>query len=143
MDRSLVNLRTRPTGAPALPSGSEKTAKGISVSPEVLKAERARATLPRTPDHAGRYDSATCAITADTKAFMLLLPDGTVLDLDEGGNTLAFEAFQAMPEGQAILNGKIGGLKPQASVRGTRTGDRVRVKSVELAMAPGHNPTYK
>jgi hypothetical protein len=63
---------------------------------------------------------------------MLLLSDGTLLNLDEGGNTLAFEAFQSTPAGQAILNGKVGGLKPQASIVGVRAGDRIRARSVEV-----------
>ena len=64
-----------------------------------------------------------------------MLSDGTLLNLDEGGNTLAFEAFQATPAGQAILNGKVGGLKPQASVIAVKSGDRLKVRSVELVQS--------
>ena len=105
----------------------------IKVPKEILKAERADVVLTHTADHATRYSNArSCAITADTKAFALLLPDGTLLNLDEGGNTLTFEAFQSTSAGQAILNGKVGGVKPQGTVRGLRWGARLKVRSIEL-----------
>jgi hypothetical protein len=131
-NRRLDNLSAQPTDALASAREPQKSPQGIRVAPQVLKAERAEATLPRTPDHASRYSSSSCALTADTKAFMLLMSDGTLLDLDGGGNTLAFEAFQATPTGQAILNGKVGGLKPPATVMGIRTGNRLKAKSVEI-----------
>jgi hypothetical protein len=133
-DRSLENLLAPPAVALAVEPPSTKPT-GISVSPRVLKAERAEATLPDTLDHASRYPSASCAITADTFAFALLVPDGRswrLLNLDEGGNTLALEAFQAAPAGRQILNGKTGGLKPYASVKGVREGDKLKAQSVEL-----------
>jgi hypothetical protein len=135
-DRTLSNLRSQPVDALAILKEPQKPAEGsadgIRVSPKVVKAERAEAVLPRTPDHASRYANASCALTADTKAFMLLLADNTLLVLDEGGNTLAFEAFEGSPAGQAILNGKVGGLKPQATVAGVRIGERLKARSVEL-----------
>jgi hypothetical protein len=134
-ERSLDNLRAPPTDTLAMSNEPQASAKGIKVSPRIVQAERAGAMLPRTTDHASRYSSASCALTADTKAFMLLLSDGTLLNLDEGGNTLAFEAFQATPAGQAILNGKVGGLKPQASVTAVKSGDRLKVRSVELVQS--------
>jgi hypothetical protein len=106
------------------------------IAPRVLKAERGEATLPDTPDHASRYSSASCALTADTRAFALFLPDGLLLDLDEGGNTLAFVAFQSTLAGQAILNGKVGGLKPLAKVTGLRAGGRIKVQSVVFVRPP-------
>ncbi len=131
-DRSLSNLRAQPMDSLAMATKPQATATGITVDPKVIKAERADAILPHTADHASRYSNAGCAITADTKAFMILLSDGTLLSLDEGGNTIAFEAFQSTPAGQAILNGKVGGLKPQASIVGIRAGDRLKARSVEL-----------
>jgi hypothetical protein len=146
-DRSLVNLRSQPEAALATINGPQKPAEGsaagISVSPQVVKAERAEAILPDTADHASRYPSASCALTADTKAFMLLLPDGTLLNLDEGGNTMAFEAFQDSAGGQAILNGKVGGMKPQATIAGIRSGDRLKARSVELHRPPQQNAPAK
>jgi hypothetical protein len=130
-DRSPENLRTPPTDSLAVAAKEPaKPPKGITVAPQVLKAERGEATLPDTLDHASRYDSASCALTADTKAFAILLADGQLLDLDEGGNTLAFDAFQSTPAGAAILNGKVGGLKPQATVTGLTAGRRIKVQSV-------------
>jgi hypothetical protein len=131
-DRSLENLRAQPSDVLATDKNPQKKAVGITVDPKTLKAERAEATMPQTADHASRYSSASCALTADTKAFLLLLADGKILTLDEGGNTLAFEAFQASPAGAAILNGKVGGLKPKATVKGVVSGGRLRVRSLEL-----------
>jgi hypothetical protein len=134
-DRSLDNLRAQPLDALAMARKPQATPDGIAVDPKVVKAERAEAVLPHTADHASRYSNAGCAITSDTKAFMLLLGDGTLLNLDEGGNTMAFEAFQSTAAGQAILNGKVGGLKPQASIVGVRAGDRLKARSVEVRQA--------
>src|SRR5438105_3056401 len=95
-DRSVENLRTPPMDSPAAaPNTSANPAKGLAVPPDVLKSERAEATGPHTSDHASRYSSASCALTSDTKAFALLLPNGVLMELDEGGNTLAFDAFQS------------------------------------------------
>jgi hypothetical protein len=129
-DRSPENLLAPPVESPAVAKRPQAPAKGIAIAPQVLKAERGEATLPDTLDHASRYSSASCALTADTKAFALLLPDGLLLELDEGGNTLAFNAFQSTPAGQAILNGKVGGLKPLAKVSGLRAGSRIKVQSI-------------
>jgi hypothetical protein len=131
-DRSLENLRAQPSDVLATDKGPQKSPEGIKVDPQTLKAERAEATMPHTPDHASRYSSASCALTADTKAFLLLTADGKLLTLDEGGNTLAFEAFQASPAGAAILNGKVGGLKPKATIKGVLSGGRLRVRSLAL-----------
>jgi hypothetical protein len=131
-DRSLDNLRAQPRASLPVSKEPQKKAEGIQVTPRLVAAQRAEAALAHTADHASRYSSSSCALTADTKAFMLLLPDGTLLNLDEGGNTLAFEAFQSTSAGQAILNGKVGGLKPQVTVSGIQTGDRLRTRSVEI-----------
>jgi len=135
-NRSVDNLRSAPVAELATIKEPQKPAEGsadgIQVAPGTVKSERGKAVLPRTPDHASRYSNASCALTADTKAFMLLTSDGTLLNLDEGGNTLAFEAFQDSAAGQSILNGKVGGLKPQATIVGVRAGDRLKARSVEL-----------
>jgi hypothetical protein len=111
---------------------SHNGAAGIQVSPDVVKAERSGVENARAPDHATRYHSASCALTSDTKAFMLLLPNGTVVDLDEGGNTMAWEAFQSSSAGRAILNGKVGGIKPQAKIVGVRVDNRLKARTVEM-----------
>jgi hypothetical protein len=134
-DRSLENLLAPPAESLAGQNEPQKPARGITVSPQVLKAERGKAVLPDTLDHASRYSSASCALTADTKAFALVGPNGLLLELDEGGNTLAFDAFESTPAGAAILNGKVGGLKPMVKVTGLQAGRRIKVKSV-VFMAP-------
>ena len=131
-DRSPENLLSPPAEALAVEKPVEKPARGITVAPPTLKTERGRATMPDTPDHASRYTSTSCALTADTKAFALLLPSGQLLELDEGGNTLAFDAFQSTPGGAAILNGKVGGLKPMAKVTGLQAGRKIKARSVEI-----------
>jgi hypothetical protein len=135
-DRSLENLLAPPTESLAVKSEPQKPARGITVSPQVLKAERADAILPDTLDHASRYSSASCALTADTKAFALVGPNGLLLELDEGGNTLAFDAFESTPAGAAILNGKVGGIKPVVKVTGLQAGRRIKVQSVVFMRPP-------
>src|SRR5579872_2029424 len=76
LNRDPENLLMPPTQELATLRSPAKQAAGISVSPQVLKAERADVTLPDTPDHASRYSSASCAITADTKAFALFAGNG-------------------------------------------------------------------
>jgi hypothetical protein len=136
-DRSLENLRAPAADAPAVASNPPANPpKGISVAPQVMKAERSRATMPDTLDHASRYSSTSCALTAETKAFALLLPNGQLMELDEGGNTLAFDAFQSTAAGAAILNGKVGGWKPQAKVTGLQSGRRIKTHSVMFVQPP-------
>jgi hypothetical protein len=139
-DRSLQNLRAQPTQTLATSKPAQKSPDGITVTPQVTKSERGDTVWAHTPDHASRYSSASCAVTADTKSFMLLLPDGTLLNLDEGGNTLALEAFQDSPAGHTILNGKVGGLKPQATILGVRSGDRLQTRSIELRQTQSPTP---
>jgi hypothetical protein len=133
-DRSLANLRSAPILAPAqAPPSKTDQAAGIKISPRIRRAEQADALQVRTPDHASRYPSASCALTGDTIYFALLLPDGLLLDLDGAGNTLAFEAFRNSPAGRAILNGKVSGIKPNATVHGIRDGARLLTRSVTIA----------
>ena len=137
-DRSLLNLLSPPTQevAPAQPAVTK--VPGITVSPQVVKAERGDVLLPHTLDHASRYSSASCAITADTTSFALLvLPKGPVLNLNQAGNTFAMESFQATPAGREILEGKTGGLKPHAVVWGLRDKDELKAGSVSLISQAG------
>ena len=135
-DRSLDNLRAPAADTPAVAATAPANPpKGISVTTQVVTAERSRATMPDTPDHASRYSSTSCALTAETKAFALLLPNGQLMELDEGGNTLAFDAFQSTAAGAAILNGKVGGVKPQAKVTGLQSGPRIKTHSVIFLQA--------
>ena len=135
LDRNLRNLLSPPTQEIAVPAKQEVAkVPGITVAPRVIRREQAETLLTHTPDHASRYHSASCALTADTKAFaLLLLPDGPLLDLNEAGNTLAMESFQATSIGREILNGKTGGWKPHAVVKGLRQGDEIKAASVSIA----------
>jgi len=54
----------------------------------------------------------------DTHAYALLLADGRVADLDEGGNTFADAAVKADPQGRAMLAGQGPGFKPIVTVTG-------------------------
>jgi hypothetical protein len=74
----------------------------------------------------------SCSISGDTRAFAMLLPNGTLLNLDEGGNTKADELFQSSAAGMAILNGKPGGEKPHAEIKGIRRGDTLNVITIRL-----------
>ena len=132
LNRDAWTLRSPPIQQLATEPGA-RSVSGITIAPRVLKAERAEATLPDTPDHASRYSSASCALTAETRAFALLQDDGHLLNLDEGGNTLALESFQSTPAGHSILNGKTGGLKPRVRVEARRQGDTLKADSVQLA----------
>jgi hypothetical protein len=148
-DRSLTNLKRAASLAPAAPpdkSSSDKADtpkgaaarngavndKGVKVDSSTVRAERAIPMETRTPDHLTREMDPSCALTAQTKAFALLLPNGTLLNLDEGGNTMAYEAFQSSPQGQAILNGRGNAEKPHATIKGTRRGDQLEVQTVRL-----------
>ncbi len=133
-DRSLANLLSPPTQEIAAAVPAVTKVPGIVIAPQVVKAERGDVLLPHTLDHASRYSSASCAITADTSAFaLLLLPDGPLLNLNAAGNTFALESFQATAAGRQILEGKTGGLKPHAVVWGLRQGDELNAASVSLA----------
>jgi hypothetical protein len=132
-DLSLENLRSQPVDALAKAPPTTKENPGIAPPPkQVLQREQAEALRAHTPDHASRYSSAACAVTGDTTHFALLLGNGVLLILDEGGNTFAFDAFQNTQAGQEILNGKVGGWKPAAVVRGVRSGDRLWTRSVRI-----------
>jgi hypothetical protein len=133
VDRSLENMLSPPAQEMARAKPVTNQVAGISVAPGVVKAERGDVLLPHTLDHASRYQSASCAITAETKSFaLLLLPKGPLLELNEAGNTFAMESFEDTPAGREILDGKVGGLKPHAIVKGLRQGDELRAAAVIL-----------
>ena len=143
-ERDAMTLQLRPVSpvAPAPPTAGAKGAaapanggNGINVSQQVLAAERGRVTWMETPDHLTRQMDPACGISGATKAFALFMPQGTwgkLVNLDEGGNTYAYEAFQATPQGQAILSGTGQPMKPVATVTGFRRGDKIIVSSVQL-----------
>ncbi len=148
-DRSSANLRRAPALAPAAPPDNASadpadtpngraaqngavSGKGINVDTSTAQAERSDPMETHTQDHLTRQMDSACSITAGTKAYALLLKDGTLLNLDEGGNTKAFEAFQSSRQGQDILNGHGSGDKPRAAIKGMRRGDKLEVDTIRL-----------
>jgi len=134
-DRSVLNLREKPSPQtmatpPSPPSGSEGSSSGISVDSKTMENERADAMEHQMPDLKSRQADPTCAITGGTREFALLLPDGRLLNLDEGGATYAAQTLNSLPEGRALLNGTGGGVKPQVTLRGRVQGDRLIVEKV-------------
>jgi hypothetical protein len=134
-DRTTLNLRqppTQPTPAttPSQPQGKPGSASGVTVDAKTLQTERADVMPHQTPDLLLRQPDLSCAITGSTRAFALLLPDGRLLNLDEGGVTLATQAMNSLPEGRAVLNGTGPGIKPQVTLRGQVQGDRLIVQKI-------------
>lgn len=122
-DRSALNLNKRPDPAQlASVQSAERTA------PAAKAPVDAHAEHPHDP--ATHQTDRSCAITGATRAFALLTKEGRLLNLSEGGNTLAMQALHANPDGRAMLNGTGGGIKPQVTVRGRVHGDRVIVEKI-------------
>jgi hypothetical protein len=117
---------------PDAPAAEPTSASGISVSPETAQAERGDALAHQVPDLRTRQEDYACAITGMTRAFALVLPDGQLKNLDEGGNTMALEAFEHSSQGQAVLSGFMQGSKPRASVTGAARGDHIIAENIRL-----------
>ena len=145
-DRETLNLRrppeTLPQEAPAQPANAPQnnppptgavSAKGISVSGATIDAERVGVMAPRVPGMFERQLDPTCAITGSTTSFALLTDDGRLLDLDQGGNTLALVAVYSTSGGRALLNGQGPGVKPRVVVKGQIRGDGLIVQDVKTA----------
>lgn len=130
-DRTSLNLHLPPTQPElATTTAAPQSDIGVKVDPKTLKNERADALAHQTPDVVLRQPDPSCAITGSTRGFALLMQSGRLLNLNEGGNTLAYQAIYSTPEGRAMLNGTGGGVKPQVSLRGRVQGDRLIVDKV-------------
>lgn len=142
-DRSAANLRAHPVPLaaqlPAQPSTAQQnnppkqgsvTAGGITVDAATIERERADIMAHQVPDMLTRQEDPTCAITASTRGYALLMDNGRLLNLDEGGNTLATAGVLADARGRAMLNGQAPGIKPRAVVKGWVYGDRVVVDTI-------------
>ncbi len=129
-----------PSTAGEMPGASEAagnaaaavTAHGISVEDRTLSVERADIMPHVVADARSRIEDPTCAITGATRGYALLLPNGRLLVLNEGGNTMADEAVQTSPAGRAMLNGNAPGLKPRVTVTGWLDGPRLVVEQLKL-----------
>jgi hypothetical protein len=144
-DRSLWNM-TRPPEAPAaaMPAPPSPQAKqgtkgaqatqseGVTLDSKTAGTERQDITPVMNPEAPSRQSDPTCAIKANTRAFAVLLGNGRLLDLDEGGNTFAALAVQHSPQGRALINGRGPGFKPRVSVVGVIEGDRLFTDDVKL-----------
>jgi hypothetical protein len=140
-DRSQFNLTQPPATVPApAPLPQQKgtrqpgavSAAGISVDSKTADAERSEALNQLVPDIRNRMEDPHCAVTATTRAFAILMPNGRLLDLDEGGNTRAEQAIQASRAGQAMLSGQGPVFKPHVQIVGHVDGDRLLSDSVRL-----------
>ncbi len=143
-DRTSLNLTSPPeTLAQAMPvettpetqaaskgNPNAVTAHGISVDSKTMDAERADALRYHNPDMVTRQADRSCAITGGTTGYAVRLDDGRVLDLDEGGNTLASESVLASKSGRAMLNGTAFGFKPRVTIVGHVRGDRLMVQQI-------------
>jgi hypothetical protein len=142
-DRDSMNLGLPPEdlqqAAPAQPAGASQnnppvagavSAKGISVDSTTIDAERAGVMEAHVPGMFERQTDPTCAVTGNTTNFAVLSDNGRLLDLDQGGNTLALIAVQSTSAGRAMLNGQGPGLKPRVTVQGQLRGDRLVAKDV-------------
>lgn len=128
-NRDSFTLET--TGERSLPpaAGSQGVARPADQIPEQV-------TENLVPDSASRQMDVGCAVTGATTAFAILLGNGQLKNLDEGGNTFAWEAVVATPEGQAVLEGRQSGVKRSAVLTGTLQGDRIMVESLRLEQGP-------
>ncbi|MGD0667598.1 MAG: hypothetical protein ABSB23_08550 [Bryobacteraceae bacterium] len=138
-DFSRFNLHHSPQALPAPPgdtnakaAASGSTASGITVDANTLDAERADVMPHQIADLVSRQSDPTCAIKGNTHAYALLLADGRVTDLDEGGNTFADAAVKADERGRAMLAGQGPGFKPIATVTGRVQGSRIVASAVKI-----------
>jgi len=136
-DFSRFNLSLSPQALPApaaepTKAGAGTSASGITVDGRTLDAERADAMPHQIADLVSRQSDPTCAIKGNTRAYALLMGDGRVADLDEGGNTLADAAVKADGQGRAMLAGQGPGFKPTAVVTGHVQGSRIVASSVKF-----------
>jgi hypothetical protein len=120
-ERSSLNLRQRPELAPAplpkQPAGGI-SAGGVSVDAQTLQRERGDVLAHQVPDLRMRETDPTCAITGSSRSFALLMDNGRLVNLDEGGNTLVVQYLQTDPAGRALLNGTGPAIKPRIMIRG-------------------------
>src|SRR5262249_45593064 len=108
---------TMPAPVPQQETGGV-SAEGVTVSPEALATERDNVMAHQVPDLRMRQPDPTCAVTAGTSSFAVLLSTGQLLNLDEGGNTMASQFLHSDAAGRALLNGTGPALKPWVTVEG-------------------------
>jgi hypothetical protein len=117
---------------PAQQPNASVSASGINVDAKTLQAERSDVLEHQVPDLRSRQMDPTCAVTGYTHAFAVLLNNGRLVRLDEGGNTFATEAVQGHPAGREMMSGAGGGLKPNVVIKGRIHADQVIVETLKL-----------
>jgi len=111
-------------------TNTEIASHGIAIDEQTVQSERADIMPHQVPDMRSRMDDPTCAITGATRGYALLLDDGRLLNLNEGGNTMADEGVQNSAAGRAMLNGSGPGVKPRVTLKGWVEGPRVVVEQI-------------
>ncbi len=117
---------------PAQHANPSISASGVTVDSKTLAAERSDVLEHQVPDLHSRQMDPTCAITGATHAFSIVLKEGRMLNLDDGGNTFATVAVQGSAAGRAMLNGNGGGIKPEVIIKGSMRADKVVVQTLKL-----------
>jgi hypothetical protein len=119
--------------APSQQPDKQISVNGITVDPKTLAAERHDVLEHQVQDLRSRQLDPTCAITAATASYAIVLTaDGRMLNLDDGGNTFANEAVLGSTVGRTMMGGNGGGFKPAAMVKGSIHADKVLVQSLKL-----------
>jgi len=78
------------------------------------------------------HGDAKCRVSAYTKEFGLILPDGTYLKFDEGGNQKVKLFLGETENGRKMLSAKPDVSKPMTvKASGTRTGDTFNLESIK------------
>jgi hypothetical protein len=142
-DRSAMNLHAHPSPLaiqlPAQPATAGQnnpprqgpvTAGGVTVDAQTLARERTDIMSHQVPDMLTRQEDPTCAVTASTHGYSLLLDDGRLVNFDEGGNTYASAGVLSDARGRAMLNGQASGFKPRVTAKGWILGDRLIVDKI-------------
>lgn len=75
-----------------------------------------------------------CRVAADTKEYGIIIPDGTFLVFDEGGNQKVQRFLEESARGRKLLRAKPGEAKRIMVVAsGTRTGNTYNLESITMA----------
>jgi hypothetical protein len=107
-------------------------AHGITIDKETLDQEQADVLQHQVRDLYSRQPDDSCGITGDTKEFALLTDQGRLLNLDQGGNSWAWQAVQSSDEGRALLNGTGSPFKPRVTIKGEIWTDQLVVEHLTL-----------
>jgi hypothetical protein len=127
-----LNLRDTPMRQPAVtPQGTANRSK-LEAKGATIERERADAMAQQVRDQYGRQPDLSCAVTAGTSGFAVLLDNGRLVDLDSGGAMHALEALRSSSQGRAMLDGSGPALKPRVQLSGWVSGTRLITQSVKL-----------